>query len=308
MTHMSSKPVVTLVTSAHLPELDPDEAGLPDALADRGLDPRIAVWDDPDVDWSEAGVVVVRSVRDYAKKRQQFLEWAESIPRILNHADVIRWNTDKHYLQELEQRGLPVIPTTWLEPDRHLTKHQVHTRFPAYGDFVVKPAVSSGGRGTGRYSSTDARSRSEAVEHAMYELGRGRSVMVQRYVESVDQVGELSLVYFNGMPAYTVEKEPMLHPRFRSTKTLTEEVARVYDASEEEWRWGEKIRTALHGYIRDRMGRDELLLFNRVDVVRDGKGGFYVMEISLIDGKLYLTDIEDATDRFADAIAMRAHW
>ncbi len=33
-----------------------------DELASRGCDPQIKVWNDPDVDWARAGMVVVRSV------------------------------------------------------------------------------------------------------------------------------------------------------------------------------------------------------------------------------------------------------
>ena len=35
---------------------------------------------------------------------------------------------------------------------------------------------------------------------------------------------------------------------------------------------------------------------------------FYVMEVSLIDGSLYLSATEDHLNKFADAIAMRAFW
>lgn len=304
-------PIVTLATSSDFPNLDTDEQGLPDALRARGIEPRVAVWNDPDVDWSEAGIVVVRSVRDYARDKQAFLSWANSIPRILNHPKVMEWNTDKHYLQELERRGLPTIPTTWLEPDQNLSKHQVHTRFPAHGDFVVKPAISSGGRGTGRYTATDARSRMEAINHAMYELSKGRTVMVQRYLQEVDRKGEVSLVYLNGLASYKVEKEPMLHPSFRGHDNVHEEVVRSSIATEDEWRWGEQIRHALHSYIKDYMGRDELLLFNRVDIVRgiEAEGSdFYVMEISLIDGSLYLSASPDNLEKFADAITVRAFW
>ena len=95
---------MTLATCADLPDLDPDEAGLPDALRERGLEPRIAVWNDPSVDWNAAGVVVVRSVRDYAVNREAFLAWARSVPRLLNQAGLMSWNSDKHYLAELARR------------------------------------------------------------------------------------------------------------------------------------------------------------------------------------------------------------
>ena len=39
---------------------------LPAAFAERGIDARWVVWDDPDVDWSE-GLVAVRSTWDYER-------------------------------------------------------------------------------------------------------------------------------------------------------------------------------------------------------------------------------------------------
>ena len=54
------------------------------------------------------------------------------------------------------------------------------------------------------------------------------------------------------------------------------------------WTWGEQIRCVLHNYVRARLGHDEQFLFNRVDLVPDGKGSFLVMEVSLVDADLYL--------------------
>ena len=140
-----TSPIVTLATCADYPTLDDDDRGLPDALRERGIEPRVAVWNDSSINWDDAGVVVLRSVRDYAKKRNyaNFLSWSRSVPRLANHPDVVQWNADKHYLSRLAEFGVPMIPTTWLEPSAGYSKHQVHTRFPAHGDFVVKPAISS---------------------------------------------------------------------------------------------------------------------------------------------------------------------
>ena len=305
-----TKPIVTLATSADFPNLDEDDRGLSDALRERGIEPRVAIWDDPAVNWDDAGVVVMRSVRDYATKDKYaaFLEWARSLSRVANHSDVVTWNSDKHYLGRLADLGVPMIPTTWLEPTAGLSKHQVHTRFPAQGDFVVKPAISSGGRGTGRYTSTHAGSRSQAINDAMHHLRHGRSVMVQRYLQQVDRGGEISLVYFNGILSHAVDKAPMLHPRFRSTDEVHEEIVTAREPSEQEWLWGERVRKAIHGLIKEHAGRDIQLLFNRVDMVGDGQGGFYLMEVSLIDAGLYLGSTPDALDNFADAIAQRVFW
>ena len=111
---MTAHPKVTLVTCKSMPNLFKGEEGLLDELAARGCDPQVKVWNDSDVDWSEAGMVVVRSVSDYASDRPAFLEWTKQLSRVQNSADVLNWNTDKHYLKELAALGMPTIPTNWL--------------------------------------------------------------------------------------------------------------------------------------------------------------------------------------------------
>jgi len=285
---MTAHPKVTLVTCKSMPNLFKGEEGLLDELAVRGCDPQIKVWNDPDVDWSEAGMVVVRSVSDYA--------------------DVLNWNTDKHYLKELAALGMPTIPTNWLEPEQKLSKHQIHTRFPAFGEFVVKPAVSSGVRDIGRYTTVDTRQRQAAMRQVQGLLGEGRSVMIQRYVEEIDLHGEISLVFFNGLVSHAVEKRSALHPASVSDASIHEAVVTAEAADSVAWQWGEEIRRVLHGYVRSRLGHDEQFLFNRVDLVPDGKGSFLVMEVSLVDADLYLGATPGALGNFADAISARAHW
>ena len=299
---------MTLATCTDQPTLDQGEEGLPDALAARGVDARLAAWDDPDVDWSEAGIVVLRSVHNYASRRQDFLEWTRSIPQLLNSADVVAWNTDKHYLQELGERGMPTIDTVWLEPEHNLSKHQVHTRFPSLGDFVVKPAVSSGARDTGRYTARDANSRMEAIQHAYGLLQDGRAAMVQRYVKSVDERGETALIYLNGVLSHTVEKQAMLLGPLAAPDAVADEVAVSRYATDAELALGEQARHAIHGYIKSRMGRDAQLLFCRIDVVEGDNGQPVVIEVSLTDASLYLGTVDGALEGFADAIASRAFW
>ncbi len=106
------------MTSRDLPDLSDDLRGLKEALTALGVDVRIAVWDDPEVDWEEAGLCVVLTITDYADRPDEFFRWADTVPRILNDARVLRWNSDKHYLVELARRGVPTIKTTW--PSRTL--------------------------------------------------------------------------------------------------------------------------------------------------------------------------------------------
>lgn len=299
-------PTVTLVTSRNLPTLTEDLAGLADEVAARGVEVRVSVWDDPDVNWSDAGLCVILSVSDFADRPEEFFAWAEKVPRILNDPGVLRWNTDKHYLRELEGRGLPTIQTTWLEPSAGLSKHQVHTRMPALGDFVVKSSLSSGRHTTGRYTAIDARSRGAAIHHALQIMEGGRAALVQHYLSAVGNRGEISLVFFNGLLSHAVEKEGILQteidpgdgPRSR---------AFPHAVTAEERHLGEDVRNALHACIREVTGRDHLLLYTRVDMIHTGDG-LKLLEVNLMDVTLYLTIVPGALDRFADAISVRAFW
>ena len=68
-----------------------------------------AVWDDGAVDWDAFDVVVLRSTWDYAERRDEFLAWARSLPRVLNDVPLLEWNTDKElYLTALEATGVPI--------------------------------------------------------------------------------------------------------------------------------------------------------------------------------------------------------
>lgn len=303
-----TKKRVSLVTCSQYPNLETDEQGLLDALSENGLDPQIVFWDDPQVDWEKAGVCVVRSVRDYADRRAEFLRWAHQVPRLLNPADVMEWGTDKHYLKVLHGLGLPIVPTFWLEPELNLSKHQIHTRFPAHGDFVVKPAVSSGGRQMGRYTANVGSSRTKAIHHAMDILNRNEAAMVQRYLAQVEEQGEVSLIYMNGILSHAVEKAGMLKKDMEIGEELIPQVVAVRNPSAKEWEWGEQVRRAVHRMIKSRLGHDQQFLYFRADLISDGGDGFYLMEVSAVDAKLYLQGVEDGVKRFADAIATRVLW
>ena len=112
--------------------------------------------------------------------------------------------------------------------------------------------------------------------------------MLQRYVEEIDLHGEISLVFFNGLVSHAVEKRSALHPASVTNPEMHEAVVTAEAADSVAWKWGEEIRRVLHGYVRSRLGHDEQFLFNRVDLVPDGKGSFLVMEVSLVDADLYL--------------------
>ena len=100
---------VLLATCARLPDGDEDAALLDRALLRQGLDARWAAWTDEAVAWDDA-VVVLRSTWDYTAHRPGFLDWVRRLPTVHNGADVVVWNSDKTYLRDLRDAGVPDRP------------------------------------------------------------------------------------------------------------------------------------------------------------------------------------------------------
>ena len=288
---------VALATCSQLPDLSADDLPLIAALADRGVTAEPAVWDDPSVDWQAFDLVLVRSTWDYSPRHDEFLDWVRSLKRVANSADVIAWNTDKRYLRVLEEAGVPVIPTIWLDPERHLSKRAVHTRMPAFGDFVVKPVVSAGAQNTGRYQPVSAESRGLAISHAVRLLDDGRWVMIQPYVTSVDTSGETCLVFIEGELTHAVRKNALRTGPVQDSAPLyaPEEMA-PFEATPAQV---EVAQRAL-AVAREATGAD--LTYARVDLVSGDDGEPMVIELELTEPSLWMKYGTDVEDRLADAV------
>lgn len=300
---------LAFATCAGLPDLDPDDHELRDALDARGIPSDVKVWDDPTVDWAAYPHVVIRSTWDYTDRPTQFADWARRVQRastLLNPAPVVAWNLDKTYLRDLERAGLPIVPTIWLDPERNLDARAIHTRFPAFGDFVVKPTISAGSRDTGRYEAGQTQSRSLAITHAKNLLGVGRRVMIQRYLQRVDTEGETALIFVEGEFSHSVRKGALLEGPYRPEEhegaLYRQEAMTPREASEAELEVAERVVAALPDVVPD---VDGPLLYARVDLIPDADGNPVVLELELIEPSFFFRLAPGSAQRFADAIAAR---
>lgn len=288
---------VALATCSQLPDLDKDDVPLIAALAERGVTAEPAVWDDPAVDWSDYDLVLVRSTWDYSPRHDEFLAWARSLPKVANSVDVIEWNTDKRYLRVLEDAGIPVIPTIWLDPARHLSKRAVHTRMPAFGDFVVKPVVSAGAKNTGRYQPVSAQSRAKAIAHAVRLLDDGRWVMIQPYVTSVDTAGETCLIFIDGELTHAVRKNALLTGPAEDTSELyAEEENEAFEATPAQIDVAERALAV----AREATGAE--FIYARVDLVSGDDGVPMVIELELTEPSLWMKYGAGVEEKLADAV------
>ncbi|MBS0566945.1 MAG: hypothetical protein JSS59_05945 [Proteobacteria bacterium] len=293
------QPRIALVTAAAARDLDEDLPPLADALRAQDLGFDIVNWDDASADWSRYRLAVLRSTWDYTTRLHEFLDWAARASRatqLLNPLDVIRWNTDKHYLGDLARAGVATVASHFIEPgedaaallDRFLHKHET-------SEFVVKPSVGAGSRDAQRYGHEE---RTAALAHAQRLLAAGRSALLQPYLDRVDAHGETALIHFDGQFSHAIRKGALLRRGEGPTRALfaAEHITPRTPTAEE-------LRVAESAIAAIPFGGP--LPYARVDLIRDGTDKPCVLELELTEPSLFFAHAEGAARRFAQVLAAR---
>jgi glutathione synthase/RimK-type ligase-like ATP-grasp enzyme len=284
---------VALATCSYFPDGDQDDAGLVAAI---GGDVTFAVWDDPAVDWSTYDLVVIRSTWDYQERRDRYLAWAAGIgDRLVNPVAVVEWNTDKRYMGELADAGLPVVPTALVAPGEALSVPGGSG--PGAAEYVVKPTISAGSRDTARFGPGEEE-RARALVAAIH--ASGRTAMVQPYVASVDARGETAMLLFDGVFSHAIHKSALLKPGAAPT-------SEVFAAETIEPREPTGAERALAQRVADHAARrfGGPLAYARIDLVEDADGEPMLLELELCEPSLFFRGDAGRVSEFANAIRRR---
>jgi hypothetical protein len=280
---------VLLVTCAEFPEGDEDGPQILEALQRLGIAAEWRAWDDPTVPWSSAPAVL-RATWDYTLRREEFLAWARSVPRLFNPYDAVLWNSDKVYLHDLELAGVPITHTAVIAPGQ---SYDVPSE---WREVVVKPSVGAGSRGAGRFDSLLA-----AGDHVRTLHEVGRTALVQPYLGGVDTAGETALIYLDGTLSHAVRKGAMLPSGtahgVHSYALYVPESITAREPSADEIAVGDAAVRCL----QDRFGP---LLYARIDLLPSPDGPV-VVEAEITEPSLFLSFGDGAVDRFAAAVAKR---
>lgn len=277
---------IALVTYKDLPDLDADDALLIPALAERGLNARPVVWDDPSIDWSQFNVAVIRSTWDYHHQRATFLDWAERVAgccALWNPLELLSWNTHKFYLRDLEERGILVVPTIWLEQGTRADLAMLMKQRD-WQKVVIKPAVSASAYGTILVTRED-------IERGQAHLNRflvDHDMLLQPFLSTVTTSRERSLIFIDGQPTHAIERMPALDLELVGRD-------RLLAPPEEEWQFARQILRVL----------PVTPLYARVDLIHDEAGGLRLMELELVEPGLWLSLAPATVQAFADAIASK---
>jgi glutathione synthase/RimK-type ligase-like ATP-grasp enzyme len=291
---ISAACAIALVTYADQPAITADDGLLAAALEARGARVLPAVWSDASVDWTSFDAIVVRSCWDYFLRPAEFLGWVDRLEtsgaRVFNEPRLLRWNAEKTYLRDLEMRGVPVIPTRWVDAGAPASLGDIR-RGTGWSELVVKPAISGGAHQTWRASPGD-----EVSDDArLGAMAANITVMVQPLVDVVAEEGEWSLVFVAGAFSHAVLKRPRsgdfrVQIEHGGTFEAVTPTAHVIEQAEA------AVRAAPTSSMPP--------LYARVDgCIVDGE--LLLMELELLEPALFFGTCEGAADRLADAVLAR---
>lgn len=246
------------------------------------------------IDWTEADVlagydlVTPLLAWGYQRDCQRWFALLDRLEtediNLSNPVRILRWNSDKAYLAELETAGISCVPTLATEA---LDAASLETARGIFGTdlLVIKPPISGGADGTFRLA------KGSAVPDSTF----GRRMMIQPYLPAIAAEGEYSLFYFNGQFSHSIIKRPAKGD-FRVQDQFGGHEADI--AAPDQARTLAVAALAAASDITD----TDSLAYARVDMVRDDTGTFRLMELELIEPSLFLRFAKDKGAAFAAAI------
>ncbi len=303
---------MALATCANLPEWEADDRPLHAALARRGVEVVRPAWSDPGVEWGAFDACLIRTTWDYCDKHEAFVEWARRVAaatRLFNPAAVVRWNTDKRYLRDLETRDVPLIPTVWLERGQEVELESLLADRGWERGFI-KPAIGSTARETLRFAA-DSEGIAAASRH-LSRLLRREAAMVQPYLSSVESEGELSVIFIDGEMTHAVRKIPVAGDyRVQDDFGANDAPAQL---TPQEQAMANRIAAVADALAAALVSREEAagekcvagrLLYARVDLLRDEEGHLRLSELELVEPSLFFRHGPAAAERLAEALCRR---
>lgn len=277
---------IAYVSCVNLPEPDFDEQPLISALVEHGHETEVVGWDDPSVDWSSFGVALIRAPWNYAWHLDAFRAWianASAQTRFINPPETLTWNLHKGYLSQLRASGIAIVPTVFFDRGASASVASV-CEHHGWSRIVIKPTISAGSFGT-RAFTLDTLGEAQSF---FDEMVAQREMMIQRYIPSVDTVGETAIVVIDGIITHAVEKRPRFHDQ-------TEQVFLRDSISEE--------MHDIAGRVMAAAGKDHL--YARVDVIPDDDGSLLLAELEMLEPSLFFPHFPEAVGVFVRGMEKR---
>lgn len=264
-----------------------------ESLKNQGLKATRLAWDDPTFDWSATRSILFRTTWDYFDRFEEFSKWLEKVTRLttlFNSEAIIRWNIDKHYLNDLNENGVHIAETHFIKKGSSQTLKQIHDEL-GWTETVLKPCISGAARHTYKLDTNNIN------EHeAIYKKLIAREyMMLQPFQHNIVSQGEISMMVFNGQFTHAILKQ----------------------AKPGDFRVQDDFGGSVHDYQPTKMEINfaehtvkacpELPIYARVDIFMDNSNEIALSELELIEPELWFRHFPEAANVLAKAVQMKLH-
>jgi glutathione synthase/RimK-type ligase-like ATP-grasp enzyme len=264
-----------------------EEALLLEFLQGKGLHIERQIWNDTAVNWGQYDLAILKSPWDYHEHIKEFYAWMDTLQslnvRMLNPYELVKWNSDKHYLKDIADAGMMVIPSRFLE------KGSRQELLPLFDELhtdklIIKPCVSAGAKNTMLLTRDSMKEQQDKILQMLTE----ESYLVQPFMKEIYE-GEWSYLFFNGVFSHSLLKVPgngdfrVQHYHGGSIQSPAATQEGINDAA---------------AFV-ERFAKGTL--YARVDgVMVDGR--LHLMELELIEPYLFLDTHADAFENYYNAL------
>ena len=261
---------------------------LKSAFEAQGLKVDITYWDNPTYEWQETKSVLFRTIWDYFERFDEFWECLEQVKtktRLINSYELIKWNIDKHYLKDISSWGIETVPTYFADKGCNMKLHEIAKR-NQWKDLVIKPAISASAFKTYKILANEI----QVNEKLFNSLVQERNMLVQPYFETITQLGEASLMVFDGKFTHAILKKAQPGD-FRVQDDFGGTVHN-YIPTKAEINFAEKVFETCKTKP----------VYGRVDIVWDNDKNFYLSELEIIEPELWIRNYPKCAERIAEAV------
>lgn len=261
---------------------------LKSAFEAQGLKVDITYWDNPSYEWQQTKSVIFRTVWDYFERFNEFWEWLEQVKtktRLINSYELIKWNIDKHYLRDLKNNDIQVVPTYFADRRNNISLQEI-ANLNDWKHIVIKPAISASAFNTYKITNDEI----EQKEQLFHELLQTHDMLVQPFFPTISELGEASLMVFGGKFTHAILKKAKAGD-FRVQDDFGGTV-HDYNPTQEEIKFAEKVFQSC----------TSLPIYGRVDIVWDSNKHIYLSELEIIEPELWIRNRPESANKIAEAV------
>ena len=261
---------------------------LKSAFESQGLKVDVTYWDNPSYEWQQTKSVLFRTVWDYFERFDEFWDWLEQVKtktRLINSYELIKWNIDKHYLRDLKNNGIQVVPTYFADRENNISLQEI-ANINDWKHIVIKPAISASAFNTYKITNDEIEQR----EQLFHELLQTHDMLVQPFFPTISELGEASLMVFGGKFTHAILKKAKTGD-FRVQDDFGGTV-HDYNPTQEEINFAEKVFQSC----------TSTPIYGRVDIVWDTNKNLYLSELEIIEPELWIRNRPESAKKIADAV------